>query len=119
DLWFEDDNLILRAESSLFRISKGVLTACSSLFRDVLSFPQTDGEEHIDGCPVVWLHDSATDVTHFLRAIFDSSFLEPPPAKTDLAAITGILRLSHKYDVQYLCRRALLHLDTGYPTSLE
>ncbi|KAJ7261528.1 hypothetical protein C8J57DRAFT_1232389 [Mycena rebaudengoi] len=40
-----------------------------------------------------------------------------PPAKTDLAAITGILRLSHKYDVQYL-RKALLHLDTGYPTSL-
>lgn len=50
--------------------------------------------------------------------VFAPSFFEPPPAKTDLAAITGILRLSHKYDVQYLRRRALLHLDTGYPTSL-
>lgn len=28
------------------------------------------------------------------------------------------MRNSHKYDVQYLRRRALLHLDTGYPTSL-
>ncbi|KAF7339081.1 BTB domain-containing protein [Mycena venus] len=114
-LWFEDDNLILRAQNTLFRVSKGVLAARSSVFRDMLAFPQSpqmrspcsegemydgDGEEIIEG------------------AIFDSSFFEPPPAKTDLAAITGILRLSHKYDVQYLRRRALLHLDTGYPTSL-
>ncbi|KAJ7927015.1 hypothetical protein B0H13DRAFT_1971769, partial [Mycena leptocephala] len=104
DLWFEDDNLILRAENSLFA--------------DMLSFPQTEEEERIDGCPVVRLHDSAADVTCFLRAIFDSSFFEPPPSKTSLPTITGILRLAHKYDVHYLRRRALLHLDTGYPTSL-
>ncbi|KAJ7922465.1 hypothetical protein B0H13DRAFT_1865837 [Mycena leptocephala] len=73
-----------------------------------------DGEE-IEGCSVVMLHDSAQDVTFCLRAIFDSSFFEPPPAKTDLAAI---LRLNHKYDMQYSRRRALLHLDTGYPTSM-
>ncbi|KAJ7792302.1 hypothetical protein B0H14DRAFT_2802524 [Mycena olivaceomarginata] len=132
ELWFDDDNLILRAENHLFRVSKGVLAARSSVFRDMLSFPlpppmQDDrgggggeggGEDLIDGCPVVRLHDSPADVTVFLRAIFDSSFFEPPPAKTDLATITGVLRLSHKYDVQYLRRRALLHLDTGYPTSL-
>ncbi|KAJ6480323.1 hypothetical protein C8R45DRAFT_1005190 [Mycena sanguinolenta] len=124
ELWFEDDNLILRAENTLFRVSKGVLAARSSVFRDMLSFPQSrnsngeDEEDVIEGCPVVRLHDAPQDVTCFLRAIFDSSFFEPPPAKTDLAAITGILRLSHKYDVQYLRRRALLHLDTGYPTSL-
>ncbi|KAJ7182413.1 hypothetical protein C8R43DRAFT_1116056 [Mycena crocata] len=118
ELWFEDDNLILRAENTLFRVSKGMLAARSSVFRDMLSFPQTESEETVDECPVVRLHDSVADVTVFLRAIFDSSFFEPPPAKTDLAAITGILRLSHKYDVQYLRRRALLHLDTGYPTSL-
>ncbi|KAJ6477830.1 hypothetical protein C8R47DRAFT_1219735 [Mycena vitilis] len=148
-LWFEDDNLILRAESSLFRVSKGVLAARSSVFRDMLSFPVPPrpsrrtasggsgmhlgdmegvegvegdaGEDEdglIDGCPVVRLHDTAADVTVFLRAIFDSGFFEPPPNKTDLATIIGILRLSHKYDVQYLRRRALQHLDTGYPTSL-
>ncbi|KAJ7652836.1 hypothetical protein DFH06DRAFT_1418543 [Mycena polygramma] len=159
-LWFDDDNLILRAESSLFRVSKGVLAARSSVFRDMLSFPvpprppppsasaassaarricggcgsprmegldgmgmegvegAEDEDGLIDGCPVVRLHDSAADVTVFLRAIFDSGFFEPPPSKTDLATITGILRLAHKYDVQYLRRRALQHLDTGYPTSL-
>ncbi|KAJ7077641.1 hypothetical protein B0H15DRAFT_861447 [Mycena belliarum] len=118
ELWFADDNLILRAESTLFRVSKGVLAARSSVFRDMLAFGDAAGEETLDGCPVVRMHDSAADVHAFLRAIFDSSFFEPPPAKTDLAAITGILRLAHKYDVQFLRRRALQHLDTGYPTSL-
>ncbi|KAJ6556450.1 hypothetical protein B0H19DRAFT_1152622 [Mycena capillaripes] len=140
ELWFEDDNLILRAENSLFRVSKGILAARSSVFRDMLAFPRPrrsstvevkikrededegtedgDGEETMDGCPVVRLHDAAADVTYFLRAIFDSSFFEPPPFKSSLPIITGILRLSHKYDVHYLRRRALLHLDTGFPTSL-
>lgn len=86
ELWFDDDNLILRAENHLFRVSKGVLAARSSVFRDMLSFPlpppmQDDrgggggeggGEDLIDGCPVVRLHDSPADVTVFLRAIFDS-----------------------------------------------
>ncbi|KAJ7616581.1 hypothetical protein FB45DRAFT_1008037 [Roridomyces roridus] len=118
ELWFEDDNLILRAENHIFRVSKGVLAARSSVFRDMLSFSATDGDEQIDGCPVVRLHDSPMDVTYFLRAIFDSAFFEPPPAKTELAVILGIVRLSHKYDVHFLRRRALLHLDTGFPTSL-
>jgi hypothetical protein len=41
ELWFEDDNLILHAENTVFRVSKGVLAAHSSVFRDMLSFPQT------------------------------------------------------------------------------
>ncbi|KAJ6527779.1 hypothetical protein B0H19DRAFT_1083866 [Mycena capillaripes] len=55
------------------------------------------------------------DVTPLSDETF--SFFEPPPTKTDVAVITDIPRLSNKYDGQYLRRRALLHLDTGYPTS--
>ncbi|KAF7291170.1 BTB domain-containing protein [Mycena indigotica] len=122
DLWFPEDNLIIRAEDRVFRVSKGVLAARSTVFKDMLAFDSVatddDDDERIDGCPVVKLHDSAADVEVFLRAIFDSSFFEPPPTKTTLPTISGILRLSHKYDVQFLRRRALQHLDTGYPTSL-
>jgi hypothetical protein len=95
-----------------------------------------DGEESIDGVPVVRLHDSAADVTTFLCAIsipraslpcsptarsltlHTKRFFEPSPHKSSLPSILGILRLSHKYDIPYLPRRALLHLDTGFPTSL-
>ncbi|KAJ6534076.1 hypothetical protein B0H19DRAFT_1080575 [Mycena capillaripes] len=40
ELWLEDDNLILSAENSLSRVSKGVLAARSSVCRDVLAFPR-------------------------------------------------------------------------------
>ncbi|KAJ7112038.1 hypothetical protein C8R43DRAFT_903739, partial [Mycena crocata] len=58
----------------------------------------------------VLLHDSAADVEVFLRAIFDSSFFMPPPELIQLDFLLSILRLSHKYNVQYIHRRALKHL---------
>lgn len=43
----------------------------------------------------------------------------PPPALTKFEDIVGILRLSHKYDVPFLRRRALKHLGTLYHTRLS
>ncbi|KAJ7436823.1 hypothetical protein FB451DRAFT_1152930 [Mycena latifolia] len=119
ELWFDDGNLVIQAESSLFRVTKGILAARSSTFNDLFTIPQPDDCETVDGCPFVRLPDSADDVTAFLKAIFDSSFFEPPPQPTTLSDILGVLRLSHKYDVTYLRRRALMHIETLYPTSLE
>ncbi|KAJ7648585.1 hypothetical protein DFH06DRAFT_1135415 [Mycena polygramma] len=74
--------------------------------------------ETMDGFPVVTLHDSPDEVEFLLKAIFDSSFFMPPPAKIQHMHILGILRLSHKYDVPYLRRRALEHLGTVFPIDL-
>jgi hypothetical protein len=43
----------------------------------------------------------------------------PPPAETAFEDAIGILRLADKYDVPYLRRRALQHLETIYPTRLS
>ncbi|KAK7062378.1 BTB domain-containing protein [Favolaschia claudopus] len=123
-LWFPDASLILRAENSLFRVHSSILAARSSVFRDMVAFPQPrqlEGGEGdiVDGLSVVRLHDSAAEVEVFLKAIFDSSFFERPPIPVDFSAVIGVLRLSHKYDVQYLFRRALSHLNSMYPTSLQ
>ncbi|KAJ6583480.1 hypothetical protein DFH09DRAFT_1144604 [Mycena vulgaris] len=116
-LWFSNETLILRAENSIFRVTKSILAARSPVFQSMFEFPQPSsaGDEMMDGSPVVRLHDSATDVEPFLRAIFDSSYFMPPPAEIDFHAALGILRLSHKYDVDYLHKRALQHLETVYP----
>lgn len=55
DLWFEDGSLVIKAEEKLFRISKCLLAARSTVFTDMLSLPAVpDGEmELIDGIPVV------------------------------------------------------------------
>lgn len=73
DLWFEDGNLILQAENSLFRIYSGFLAARSSVFRDMLAFPPpAEGNPMMDGCHIVTVYDSAKDMTVFLKAIMDS-----------------------------------------------
>jgi hypothetical protein len=103
----------------------------------MVAFPQPDvAAESLESSPVVRLHDCAADVEVFLRAIFDSrygtisimvsrseiiccsSYFMPPPEPVDIHVVLGILRLAHKYDIQYLYRLALRHLGTEYPTSL-
>ncbi|KAJ7652374.1 hypothetical protein DFH06DRAFT_1475223 [Mycena polygramma] len=127
-LWFSNDQLVaLRAGESIFRVPKSILAARSSVFQAMFEFPQPaasdgemkDGDEIIDGSPVVCLHDSPTEVEPFLRAIFDSSYFMPPPAEVGFHEVLGILRLSHKYDVGYLYKRALRHMETVYPIQLE
>ncbi|KAJ7605687.1 hypothetical protein DFH06DRAFT_256446 [Mycena polygramma] len=118
DLWFYDHGLVLQAGNRLFRVSGATLAARSSVFRDMVSIPQPENQPLIDGCPVVLLHDSPTDAEYLLRAIFDSGFFERPPAPTTFKIVSGILKLSRKYDVEYLRRRALLHLSAALPRSL-
>ncbi|KAJ7112971.1 hypothetical protein C8R44DRAFT_631359, partial [Mycena epipterygia] len=112
DLWFPKDTIVIRSENKIFQISRAVLAARSTVFRDMIAFPQptTDDTEQIDGSPVVLMHDPACDVEVFLRAIYDSSYFMPAPAPIELWVVLAILRLSHKYDIQYLHRRALHHL---------
>ncbi|KAF7371318.1 BTB domain-containing protein [Mycena sanguinolenta] len=120
DLWFPNADLILRAENKLFRVYKHILGARSRVFHEMASFPQpaTPEDDTVDGIPVVRLHDSGAEVEVFLRAIFDSSFFMPSPAATDFSTGIGIMRLSHKYDVPYLFRRAISHLESMYPYTL-
>ncbi|KAJ7079513.1 hypothetical protein C8R43DRAFT_1053099 [Mycena crocata] len=120
-LWFTNDTVILRADDSIFRVTQSILAARSSVFQSMFEFPRpgSDGDDLMDGIPIVRLHDSAADVKAFLRAIFDSSYFMPPPAKIDFHELLGILRLSHKYDVVYLYQRAIHHLETVYPLQEE
>jgi hypothetical protein len=71
-LWFEDGNLILKAENSLFRVYSGPLAARSSVFKDMLAFPPSaEGNERYDQCPIVTVYDNAKDMAFFLKAVFD------------------------------------------------
>ncbi|KII86150.1 hypothetical protein PLICRDRAFT_700276 [Plicaturopsis crispa FD-325 SS-3] len=118
DVWFEDGNVIVQAESTLFRIYKGILQARSSVFNDMFSFPQPSDQETIEGCPIVLVHDSAPDMAVFLKAIYDSGFYERS-SQTSFSVTAGILRLSTKYDVAYLRHRAIHQLRDVHPTTLK
>ncbi|KIY46103.1 hypothetical protein FISHEDRAFT_60581 [Fistulina hepatica ATCC 64428] len=120
DLWFDDGSIVVRAGCSIYRLSKSLLMMRSPVLRDLLSVPDTESSQTYEQCPVVTFPDAAREVTPFLKAIFDSSYFDGNTVPDgSFVALAGILRLSHKYDVQYLRRRALSLLARKYyPTQL-
>ncbi|KAJ6587673.1 hypothetical protein DFH09DRAFT_869972, partial [Mycena vulgaris] len=117
---FSNDRLVIHTENTVFRVSQSVLAARSSVFRDMGTLRQNGGteQEMLEGSPVFRPHDSVAQVEVFLRAIFDSNYVMPPPAAVGMQELLGILRFAHKYDVNYLFHRALQHLGAEYPSGL-
>ncbi|KAJ7759991.1 hypothetical protein B0H16DRAFT_1313090 [Mycena metata] len=118
-LWFKDCGLIIQAETTLFRVSRDFLAMRSPVFADMLSMPTPVDAEMMEGCPFVRLPDAARDVTYFLKALIYSEFFEPWPTKALFPVVAGVLRMSHKYQVDVLRRRALLHLSSQHPMTLD
>ncbi|KAK6969113.1 BTB domain-containing protein [Favolaschia claudopus] len=119
DLWFEDCGLIIQAEKTIFRVSRDHLAVHSPVFKDMLSLPTPKDSDMMLGCPFVALPDSAEDITVFLKALLYYDFFEPYPAPVSYAVLSAVLRMSHKYDVPALRKRALVHLSSQFPTSLH
>jgi hypothetical protein len=71
DLWFEDGNVILVAGDVAFKVHKGQLERHSEIFRDLFSLPQPVDQPTFQGCPIVQLYDSPSDITFLLRALYD------------------------------------------------
>ncbi|KAJ7153385.1 hypothetical protein C8R46DRAFT_1006666 [Mycena filopes] len=115
-LWFEDCGLIIQAETTLFRVSRDMLAIQSP---DMFSLPPPEPADLMYGCPFVFLPDTAEDVTSLLRAIFYYDFFEPYPAEISFPALAGILRMSHKYELDALRTRALIHISALHPTTLD
>ncbi|KAJ7684267.1 hypothetical protein DFH06DRAFT_1288630 [Mycena polygramma] len=115
ELWFEDGNLVIQAGNSLYRVFRGILAARSPIF-------QPPDSELVEGCPLVCIQDQAVEIFRLRSSVygqFQYSFFMPHPAPTDFNTLVGVLRLSHKYGVDYLRRRALVHLSSGYRTTLS
>ncbi|KAL1672648.1 hypothetical protein EV122DRAFT_271436 [Schizophyllum commune] len=118
-LFFPDGNIILQAETTIFRLYNGLLASKSTVFKDMFAFPQPSNEDRtLLGCPVVEIYDNAEEATYFLRALTDSSYL-PPNLPTTFREVAAVLRLANKYDVPYLTSLATTHLTSVYPPSLR
>jgi len=135
DLWFLDGSVILRAENTLFRVHISQLSRHSAFFRDLFSLPQPlrgirrrslsvsssknvlDGGL-LEGCPVVYLHDTAEDVGNLLTALYDGPSFGNNDQE-DFRMVSGILRLSTKYLCDSLRAKALAHLSISWPSDLK
>ena len=74
DLWYDDGTVILIAESTGFRVYRGLLSKHSQVFRDMFSLPQPTAtiEDTHEGCPVVRLvDDTAEEIAEVLGILHD------------------------------------------------
>lgn len=72
--WFDDGNIVLQAEQTLFKVYKGILSRESEVFKTLLSLPRfatlLEAEKYEDSQLVV-LQDQTEDIATLLRAIND------------------------------------------------
>ncbi|KAJ7906551.1 hypothetical protein B0H13DRAFT_1619319 [Mycena leptocephala] len=115
---FQGTGLTTRAATG---IPGGLLARESTIFHDLLTIPQPDDVERVDGCPLVPLSDDLRDLEVFLKALFDykSVFFLAVPHRTQFDTISGFIRLSKKYQVNGLYRRAMDHLSAAFPMTLR
>ncbi|KAF7298288.1 BTB domain-containing protein [Mycena kentingensis (nom. inval.)] len=117
-LWFSDCGLVIRAENTVYRVSRDFMAIHSPIFRDMLALPSPPNVETFDGCPLVFLPDSEANFTPFLKALFYHDYLSIGLNSNQLSVLASILRMSHKYEVTSLRKRAATHLSAVFPTTL-
>lgn len=72
DPWKDDGNIVLAAQGKCFRVHRSILCAYSEVFKDMFACSHlNEAEEFIEQCPVIHLHDAASDVQILLKALYD------------------------------------------------
>ncbi|KAJ3513586.1 hypothetical protein NLJ89_g2867 [Agrocybe chaxingu] len=121
ELWFNDGSIILQASNVLFRVHRSILQANSEIFHDMLDIAHNNGdEEMIDGLQVVKLADDEMDVKALMKAIYQRSYIDMlsnDNVETFVDNISGILRLSTKYEFKDIRKAIIAALENITPTT--
>lgn len=77
-LWFEDGNIVIQAQHTVYKVHKSLLCRESPLFADTLSLPQSAvqvPDEVYDACPLLRVQEPAEGITVLLQALFDPKYV--------------------------------------------
>ncbi|KAJ7719954.1 hypothetical protein B0H16DRAFT_1700119 [Mycena metata] len=98
NIWMPYGDIILQAEGVQFRVNRDVLARNSVAFEGMFGAPRAgegNGDEVVEGCPVIPLTDKAGDVELLLTGFYNPFHLKSKPRFEELAAS---LRLGRKYE---------------------
>ncbi|KAJ6529611.1 hypothetical protein B0H19DRAFT_968185 [Mycena capillaripes] len=118
-VWYSDGSVVLQAETTQFRVHTSILSAGSTVFRDMFEVaqPPDSADSQVDGCPLVQLYDDkANDVELVLMALYDRNFYKTE--KKSFAQVAAMWRLGKKYGFDELRDDALSRLESLFPGSL-
>ncbi|KAI0351200.1 hypothetical protein OH77DRAFT_1462343 [Trametes cingulata] len=117
EFWFEDGSVVLIAYNVGFRVYKRLLIEHSPFFRDLFQIPQPARIPKIEGCPFVILMDPPERLRHLLRVIYPINgqlTFGKRHAPVSMDAVSAIVLLSHKYQMDQLLAQALSILMEHY-----
>ncbi|TDL16695.1 hypothetical protein BD410DRAFT_901883 [Rickenella mellea] len=85
----------------------------------MLSMPQPDRiEDSFEDLPIVEIRDNDTDFTHLLCFFYDHRYYQGGTEPT-FEKISGLFRMSTKYQMDDLRNEIIAHLSSAYPSTLE
>ncbi|GBE79345.1 hypothetical protein SCP_0205430 [Sparassis crispa] len=126
-LYFKSGDIVLSAPTvsekvsgQLFRVHRFMLAHHSPVFADMFDVPPPPDEEGYDGVPLVQMADAAEDFASLLSVLYNPS--ELPYKRLDPntpALITGMLRLTAKYQLDDLHARLLDHFSADWPCTVD
>ncbi|KAJ7679111.1 hypothetical protein DFH06DRAFT_1414926 [Mycena polygramma] len=116
EIWHSDGSVVLQAHDTQFRVHWSVLALHSSFFQGMMELPQPPNQPSIEGCPIIELSDSAEDVQHLLRALYDPLFFVQ--RTLPLSIIGSHLRLARKYDFRGVLETIAERLTYENPVTL-
>ena len=132
EVWFDDGNIVVVADETAFKVHRGVLSLHSEVFRDMFLIPPPEDDEALEGCPIVHVSDSASDIRQLLSVLykgrtcvrsfvvvtliiyrcFPRCLLGSATVKFQLAEV--LVRMAHKYNIPDLKRDALARIQELY-----
>ena len=73
DLYFDDGNVVIEAQGTVFRVYRGLLSRHSPVFASMLALPPEaeSSMDTYDGCAMVHCSDSTHNMEAFLKALYD------------------------------------------------
>ncbi|KAF9558388.1 hypothetical protein CPC08DRAFT_819328 [Agrocybe pediades] len=130
EVWYgeEDRFIVFQAEEFVFRpLPQTTFAHRSYVFSEFLKNPN-EPSAHFEEVETYLLNGltvfkllgvTAEEAKYFLSALYDAGYFEQPPSKCTIDMAIASLKLSTRYEVQFLRRKALAHLETGYPIELR
>ncbi|KAI0330433.1 hypothetical protein GY45DRAFT_754913 [Cubamyces sp. BRFM 1775] len=116
DYYFEDGNLTILVENTLFKLFRSTFTRHSSVFKDLFSLPTSQSGTPVEGCdddnPLQFSGISTTDFERLIWVLYPPSY-ESPKAQT-VDEWRSVLSLATRWEftgVRALAIRSLQSLD--------
>ncbi|KAH9856112.1 hypothetical protein C2E23DRAFT_810121 [Lenzites betulinus] len=117
EFWLDDGSLILIAQTTGFRVYRGLLASQSEVFRDMFDSANPSTGDRFEDCPVVHLSDSPQDLRHLLRVIVPTSqdrFSISRQGCKSFDELYAIARLANKYSIPGLEEQTSVTLKRIY-----